>query len=128
MLANISVCICICILIVKSLESKISRLKAASKSPKKVLGGHDDSADNDNDNGGDSDNGGDGDNDSDNDSDDDDQEYEMEIEEEEEESGSQYETETEVVTSETDESVDLSRFVSLWSCKSLIAICKDIVS
>ena len=110
MLANISVCIYICILIVKSLESKISRLKAASKSPKKVLGGHDDSADNDNDNGGDSDNGGDG----DNDSDDDDQEYEMEIEEEEEEeSGSQYETETEVVTSETDESVDLSRFVSL---------------
>ena len=103
MLANISVCIYICILIVKSLESKISRLKAASKSPKKVLGGHDDSADNDNDNGGDGDNG----------SDDDDQEYEMEVEEEEEESGSQYETETEVETSETDESVDLSRFVSL---------------
>ena len=104
MLANISVCIYICILIVKSLESKISRLKAASKSPKKVLGGHDDSADNDNDNCGDGDNASD---------DDDDQEYEMEIEEEEEESGSQYETETDVETSETNESVDLSRFVSL---------------
>ena len=77
-------CIYICILIVKSLESKISRLKAASKSPKKVLGGHDDSADNDNDNGGDGDNG--------SDDDDDHQEYEMEVEEEEEESGSQYET------------------------------------
>ena len=103
MLENISVCIYICILIVKSLESKISRLKAASKSPKKVLGGHDDIADHDNENSGDGDNGSD---------DDDDQEYEMEIEEEEE-SGSQYETETDVETSETDESVDLSRFVSL---------------
>ena len=54
-----------------------------------------------NDNGGDGDNG----------SDDDDQEYEMEIKEEE--SGSQYETETEVETNETDESIDLSRFVLL---------------
>lgn len=36
----------------------------------------------------------------------------MEIEEEKE-SGSQYETETDVETSETDESVDLSRFVLL---------------
>ena len=90
------------LILVKSLESKISRIKAVSKSPKKIQGAqktgdYGDSADNENS--------------SDNSSGSDNEEYEMEVEELGEESGSQYETETEVETSESDESIDLGRFV-----------------